>query len=342
MNRDTGSLIESMREASLLEALPTLNPAEEESLRLAAEAGDIAAMYWLGRLYLVQEYRVDEARALVRRAADAGYPAAIGLVASMTFWALPHRFEATLPPEVIDGWTLAADHGDCASQLSLAIHGDRAEEPLSSRRRLSRLKEATAGGYRRAFVTLGEWFYGGIVAAKDHEKAAHTFAQALKLGGTPGIEAIWLAFMSAEGQGMPKSMPSCLRYLDRYVEARTTDARTQRSSAGEACARLATLYTAWADGLSGTDKLLKGMYWFAQAARIADSDAVYRLIAMGRALLRLSDEAAHFEVQAFVGQHLAAEPPVPADWIPDSSLWEENLRITDQWLDWGRLTQSNG
>jgi uncharacterized protein len=194
-------------------------------MRVAADAGSVAAMTSLGNMYVDgRGVAKDEAEAmrLYRRAADSGNAAAINNLGSMY----------QVGGGVVQDDAVAIRLYRKAAELGLPIAINNLGHMYAQGRGVTKDDAEAARLYRKA-VDLGEteamnslaWMYGtGRGVAKDEAEASRLYRKAADAGDAAAMYN--LGHMYAEGRGVAKDDAEAVRLFRKAADAGNTDAMT--------------------------------------------------------------------------------------------------------------------
>jgi TPR repeat protein len=188
-------------------------------LRAAANAGDGAAMEYLGKLYLrgeIAPLRIDEARRWLRAAAEAGRVEAAVTLARLLRDGTDGLEPA--PAEAAALFEMAARAGDAGARYDLArLYVEGRGVPQDGVRAAALFRGAVAGGERRALRALGDLYAQGIDVPPDAAEAGRWYEAAARQGDTEALLA--LGDMYEHGRGVAADPILALKWYELAASA---------------------------------------------------------------------------------------------------------------------------
>lgn len=238
-----------------------LSNEEKSLLKTAEDNSRIKALYYLGRCSLDEDWGPEGWR-YIKEAEAGGLPAAQCMVANGKFWNLFRRDDPgavgdiPIPSDVLNLWKQSSEAGDYEAKYMLAEYAN-----MNDAESLHMLLESADAGYHAAYSALGQRYYWGWGVSQDFVTAAKYFENAFQAAAEPLSEAIPMAIIYMEGQGVNKDIAKAMEYLNALLKDRINNKNTYIP--GELYEQLARTYLVGDVAEQALhQRIIKSLYWY--------------------------------------------------------------------------------
>lgn len=241
-------------------ALFEINNDEKQLLQVAGDNNSYIALYYLGRICL-DEDREEDGWRYIKMSVGGACPAAICYMANREYWSIfkPNRlYDTPVPHNIVDLWKMAAEAGDYEAKYMLAEYAD-----LNNAERIHLLQDSVDAGYAPAYLAIGQRYYWGRGVSQDFVTAAKYFESAFQTAAYPMSEAIQLAIIHLEGQGVNRSISKAMEYMDASVNYQLNNVNRNPCIRGESFEQLARMYLyGQVANQNRHDCIIKSLFWY--------------------------------------------------------------------------------
>ncbi|MEM7683751.1 MAG: tetratricopeptide repeat protein [Pseudomonadota bacterium] len=231
-----------------------------ELLRRSADAGRTSSLVSLARLYLSSD-EADEAVEIFEEAAERGS------VYSMVELARAYTLGIGVQPNIerANDWLRRADAKGVADPRTLEIIGrgylSSASDDESIARGLELLKRGAEVGNVRSMMTLARAYDRGETLPADPSEALHWYRRAAENGSVTAMVEVGKAY--SDGKGVPQDRGQAFQWLNKAV-----------SSGSQNTAALIAIGRAFTDGVGVERDTRTGFSYFERAAQLGSLRAM--------------------------------------------------------------------